>query len=117
MVAKLTLEVANRSEESLRQRNPSSDEHEHYRFIYNRQQMPLESYRQSQIESIPYHFIVVIVMSAAVLLLLFTYLCTRKIIPMLARLKNSNLVEDQDLQADKDAIEVPPSSDRNQRQP
>lgn len=59
-----------------------------------------------------------IVLSGAVLLLLFTYLCTRKIIPMLARLKNSNLVEDQDLQAgDKDAIEVPPSSDRNQRQP
>lgn len=47
VVAKLTLEVANRSEESLRLRNPSSDEHEHYRFIYNRQQMPLESYKQS----------------------------------------------------------------------
>lgn len=41
VIAKLTLEVANRSEESLKRRNPSSDEHEHYRFIYNRQQMPL----------------------------------------------------------------------------
>ncbi len=104
-MAKLTLEVANRTEENLKLRNPSSDEHEHYRFIYNRQQMPLESYKQSQIESIPYHLIIVIVLSAAVLLLLFSYLCTRKIIALLARLKNSNLVEDQDLQTgDKDAI-------------
>jgi hypothetical protein len=104
-VAKLTLEVANRTEETLKLRNPSSDEHEHYRFIYNRQQMPLESYKQSQIESIPYHLIIVIVLSAIVLLLLATYLFTSKIIPLLARLKNSNLVEDQDLQAgDKDAM-------------
>jgi hypothetical protein len=45
------------------------------------------------------------VLSAIVLLLLATYLFTSKIIPLLARLKNSNLVEDQDLQAgDKDAM-------------
>jgi len=37
---------------------------------------------------------------------------------MIARLKNSNLVEDQDPQPErKDDLEVPASSDRNQRAP
>lgn len=54
----------------------------------------------------------------AALFLLLTYLFTRKIVPMIARLKNSNLVEDQDPQPErKDDLEVPASSDRNQRAP
>jgi hypothetical protein len=95
IVAVLTLNVqANDSQAKL----PSSDEHEHYRFIYNRQQIPLASYQQNQIESIPYHFLILLVISIGAILVLFTYLFTRKIVPLLARLKNSNLVEEEPAQ-------------------
>lgn len=77
--------------------------------------MPLESFKQSKIESIPYHFLLLIVLSIAGLLMLLSYLLTRKIIPMLARLKNSNLVEEKEQQQEPELAEVPPSSDRNQR--
>lgn len=77
--------------------------------------MPLESFKQSNIERLPYHFILLIVLSIAGLLLLMTYLFSRKILPLLARLKNSNLVEEKEQQAEPEMAEVPPSSDRNQR--
>lgn len=77
--------------------------------------MPLESFKQTTIESIPYHFLLLIILSIAGLLLLMTYLFTRKIAPMLARLKNSNLVEEKEQQPEPEMAEVPPSSDRNQR--
>lgn len=62
--------------------------------------MPLGSFKQSTFESIPYHFLLLLILSIAALLLLFTYLFTRKIVPMLARLKNSNLVEEKERQAE-----------------
>lgn len=78
--------------------------------------MPIEAYRQGQIEAIPYHYLVPIVVSIAGLFLLLTYLFTRKIFPLLARLKNSNLVEEEAAGGErKDDLEVPASSDRNQR--
>lgn len=95
----------------------SSDEHEHYRFIYNRQQIPLASYQQNQIESIPYHYLIVLFLSIGAILVLFTYLFTRKIVPLLARLRTSNLVEEEPAQEHRDDLEVPASSDRNQRAP
>jgi hypothetical protein len=93
------------------------DEHEHYKFIYPRQQLPLETYQQDQIESIPYHYLVLLLAATAAILILCTYLFTRKIVPLLARLKNSNLVEEEPAQEHKDDLEVPASSDRNQRAP
>ena len=74
----------------------SSDQHEHYRFIYGRQQMPLSTYKPNQIEAIPYHFLLLIVGSIVLVLLLCTYLFTRKIAPMIARLRSSNMVEERD---------------------
>jgi hypothetical protein len=55
--------------------------------------------------------------AVAAILILFTYLFTRKIVPLLARLKNSNLVEEEPGPEHKDDLEVPASSDRNQRAP
>lgn len=80
--------------------------------------MPLETYKPSQIEEIPYHWLFMIVGSIVMVLLLATWLFTRKIAPMIARLKSSNLVEEPEpeLPGNKDDLEaVPPSSDRNQR--
>ena len=80
--------------------------------------MPLESYQPTQIEEIPYHFLVMIVGSIILLLLLFTWLFTTKIAPMIARIRGSNLVEEPEpeLPEHKEDLEVvPPSSDRNQR--
>ena len=113
VVAKLSL-VVPAGETS---RFASSDEHEHYRFIYNRQQIPLATYQQNQLESIPYHFLILLVLSIAAVLLLFTYLFTRKIVPLLARLRSSNLLEKEPAQEQRDDLEVPASSDRNQRAP
>lgn len=91
------------------QKNPRfqtsiSDEHEHYKFIYNRQQMPLETYKPSQIEEIPYHWLFMIVGSIVLVLLLATWLFTRKIAPMIARLRSSNLVEEPEPELPKDDL-------------
>jgi hypothetical protein len=116
IVAKLVLALSPKVDHDTRYQPSIADQHEHYRFIYSRQQMPLEAYKPSQIESIPYGFLAIIVASIILILLLVTYLFTRKIAPWIARLKNNNLVEDQDQQGNKDDLEiVPPSSDRNQR--
>lgn len=68
--------------------------------------MPLESYTPTKIEEIPYHFLVMIVGSIVLVLLLCTWLFTRKIAPMIARLRSSNLVEEPDLEppANKDDL-------------
>jgi hypothetical protein len=116
LVAKLVLELSPKVSKNPQFLTPIADEHEHYRFIYARQQMPLESYRPTQIETIPYHFLALIVLSVIGILLLVTYLFTRKIAPMIARLRSSNLVEEPEEPAPRDDLEVvPPSSDRNQR--
>jgi hypothetical protein len=93
------------------------DEHEHYRFIYGRQQIPLQSYQQNQIESIPYHYLILLLVAIGAILILCTYIFSRKCVPLIARLRNSNLVEEEPAQEHKDDLEVPASSDRNQRAP
>jgi hypothetical protein len=55
------------------------------------------------------------VISITSLFLLVTYVFMHKIIPLIARVKNSNLVEEKDVQPEIELVEVPPSSDRNQR--
>ena len=117
IVAKLTVVLSSQIEKDPRYVTPSADEHEHYRFVYNRQQMPLTSYKPSQIEAIPYHLLLLIFAGCAALLLLLTWLLTRKIFPWIARLRGSALVEEpEEPPLERDDLEVvPPSSDRNQR--
>jgi len=49
IVAKLELTLSSKVSKDPRFDTPLSDEHEHYTFIYNRQQMPLETYQPTQI--------------------------------------------------------------------
>lgn len=114
----MSISVPARADKDSRYSSPSADEHEHYRFIYSRQQIPLESFKQNEIESIPYSYLALIVVSIVGILILFTYIFTRKIVPLIARLKNSNLVEEEPANNEhRDDFEVPASSDRNQRMP
>ena len=93
-----------------------ADEHEHYRFIYNRQQMTNTSYKPSQIEEIPYLYLILIFVGVVLVLVIGTYLFVYKIAPMIARLRSSNMVEEPEEAPNRDDLEVvPPSSDRNQR--
>ena len=63
-----------------------------------------------------YGYLALIVGSILLILVVFTYLFTRKIVPWIARLRNSRMIEEQEHPENKDDLEiVPPSSDRNQR--
>ena len=95
----------------------ASDLHEHYRFVYSRQQVPIATYQPTQIETIPYLYLILLLVSLALVFLLCTYLFTKKIVPIIARLRNSNLVEEEPPIDPRDDLEVPASSDRNQRAP
>ena len=71
-----------------------SDRHEHYKFIYNRQQMPLESFKPSTIEAMSYQFLVFVFVGIIVVLGVATWLFTRKIGPFIARMRKSQMVEE-----------------------
>lgn len=92
VVVRLGLIIPGKVDKDSKFSTSASDEHEHYRFIYHRQQIPKELYEQNQIESIPYHYLILLILSIGAVLVLFTYLFTRKIVPLVARLRNSNLV-------------------------
>jgi hypothetical protein len=49
IVAKMELTLSSKVAKDPRFDTSISDEHEHYTFIYNRQQMPLETYQPTQI--------------------------------------------------------------------
>ena len=75
----------------------------------------MQAYQQGQIQSIPYHWLFALVFAIAAVFLMIVLVCTRKIIPMIARLRQgSSLVEDPEPEPRNDDMEVPPSSDRNQ---
>lgn len=57
--------------------------------------MPLETYKPTQIESIPYGFLALIVASVLLILVVITYILTRKVFPWVAKIRGSNLVEEQ----------------------
>ena len=98
--------------------NQLQEQHEHYQFIYNRQQMPLENYQPNKLEETPYSMIILVFVGIIVVLVLITFLFTRKIAPMIAKISRNQMVEEYpDPEPQNDMEEVPPSSDRNQRAP
>ena len=116
VVAKLKLEVHDPSLRDPKHVRDGSDEHEHYHFIYNRQQLPLNAYQQSQIETIPYHWLFILIFVITLAFLLIVFIFTRKVVPLLARLKaGGTMVEEPE--EPQDDLAVPPSSDRNQIAP
>lgn len=72
---------------------PIKGEEEHYRFFYAKQQIPKDVFvvnSNAYLENATYIGVIV----AGILgFLIFTWVCTKKIFPMLARLKNRLLVE------------------------
>ena len=119
IVAKMELTLSKDVEKDARFVTSIADEHEHYRFIYNRQQMPIEDYRPKGLENYSYTFLALSVFCLLLIMICATYLFTRKIAPMIARIRNNNNMVEEDKEegsAPKDDLEiVPPSSDRNQR--
>jgi hypothetical protein len=69
----------------------------------------------------PYAYLISAIILLGLVVLMVAYVFIVKIVPIIGRLKTSNLVEEQDGAAredeHKDDLEVPASSDRNRRQP
>ena len=108
IVADLTLETPGKQKE-------------YYRFVYNQQEIPADLFIPSKIEQ--FNLAVIIVILVLILLVLFVLACLCKtvFVPLLGRLKNRMLVEENGLEnsRDKDGnqdepvpLEPPPSSDR-----
>ena len=97
-------------------RRTGEDEYEHYHFIYSRQQLPRDAFKQGRWEQFPYHWLILLVLAITAAFFLIVFIFLRKVVPMMARLKQGNtMVEEQP--EPQDDLAVPPSSDRNQIAP
>ena len=106
IVADLTLETPDKKSES-------------YRFVYNDQQIPSDVFTPSTLERGKLFLILLILVALILLLFVLACLCTKVFVPMIARLKNRMLVEENggdksggDKEVEPQAMEPPPSSDR-----
>lgn len=107
VVADLTLKTPDASLES-------------YRFIYKSQELPAEVFTPSQLEKYDLTLLVVVLVLFIFALITCAWLFSKIIVPMIGRLRNRLLVEENGLETSKDKneefkeeqIEVPPSSDR-----
>ena len=93
---------------------------EHYRFIYNQQEIPDEIYTPNKLERFNLVLLIVFLILLIVAVLTIGWLCVKVCVPMIGRLKNRMLVEehgletskDKDIEIKEDHIEPPPSSER-----
>ena len=107
IVADLTLKTPDESLES-------------YRFIYKSQELPAEVFTPSQLEKYDLTIVIVVLVLFIFALLTCAWIFSKVIVPLIGRLRNRLLVEENGLETSKDKkeednqeqIEVPPSSDR-----
>jgi hypothetical protein len=72
---------------------PIKGEEEHYRFFYTKQQIPKDVFAVNSNAYLENATYIGVIVAGIVGFLIFTWVCTKKIFPMLARLKNRLLVE------------------------
>ena len=74
---------------------PIKGELEHYRFFYTKQQIPKDVFVASSSTYLDNATYIGVIVAGIIGFLIFTWVCTKKIFPMLARLKNRLLVEEE----------------------
>lgn len=67
---------------------------EEYRFIYKEQEVPAALFMPNTIESFNMDSMIVFLVVLIIAMVIFTWACTKVIVPMIARLRNSLLVEE-----------------------
>lgn len=93
---------------------------EEYRFIYKSQELPAEVFLPNQLEKYDITTLIIALVLFILAILILTWVFAKVIVPLIGRLRNSVLVEENGLESSKDkkdgekeeGIEPPPSSDR-----